>query len=100
MVIPNAFPKLKTVKNFVRPLCKNRRFAPRFDNEHVKVSQILTKSPWKPFSHVFSAFWEKLIWKISPLLLGEMLEMFLNILTAEDKYPIKDWENLAFPILM
>ena len=98
MVIADVFPKLQTVKNFVRPFYKKRRFGKHFDNQHVKVSQILVKSPWEPFRHVFSSFWQKLIWKMSTVLLGEILGMFLNKLTAEGKYPIQDWENLQLPI--
>ena len=41
MVIDNVSPKLQTVKNFVRPLFKKRRFGTRFDGQHVKVSRIL-----------------------------------------------------------
>ena len=37
---------------------------------------------------------------MSPILLGEILEMFRNTLTAEGKYPIKDWENLQLRIQM
>ena len=55
MVIANVFPKLQTVKNFVRPFCKKRRFGTRFDNQHVKVSQILAKSQGEHFYHVFSS---------------------------------------------
>ena len=44
MVIANVFPKLRTVKNFVTPLCKTRRFGTRLDSRHVKVSQTLAKS--------------------------------------------------------
>ena len=58
MVIANVFPKLRTLKNFVRPLCKKRYFETRFDSQHVKVSQILAKSPSERFYHVFSSFWE------------------------------------------
>ena len=100
MVIADVFPKLQTVKNFVRPFYKKRRFGKHFDNQHVKVSQILVKSPWEPFCHVFSSFWQKLIWKMSTVLLGEILGMFLNKLTAEGKYPIEHWENLPRPIQM
>ena len=39
-----------------------------------------------------------MIWKISPVLLGEILLMFLNILTAEEGNPIEDWENMPLPI--
>ena len=44
MVIANVFQKLQTVKNFVTPLCKKRRFRTRLDSRHVKVSRILAKS--------------------------------------------------------
>ena len=41
-----------------------------------------------------------MIWKISPLLLREILGMFLNSLTPEVKCPIEGWKNLALPIQM
>ena len=37
---------------------------------------------------------------MSPLLLPEILLVFLNTLTADAKYPIEDWENLPLPIQM
>ena len=85
MVIANAFAKLETVKIFVRPLCKKRRFGTCFDSQNVKVSQILAKSPWECFYHVFSPFWEKLIWEMSAILLSQILRIFLKTLTAEGK---------------
>ena len=44
IVIANVFPKLQTVKIFVRLLCKKRFFRTRLDSQHVKVSKILAKS--------------------------------------------------------
>ena len=85
MVIANIFPKSQTMKNFVRRLCKKRRFRTRFDSQHVKVSQILEKPPSEHFYHVLSSFWEKLVWKISPVLLSQILRRFLNALTTEGK---------------
>ena len=41
VVIANVFPKLQTVKNFVRQLCKNRHFVTRFDSQHVKGPEYL-----------------------------------------------------------
>ena len=35
---------------------------------------------------------------MSSVLLGEILEIFLNRLTAEGKYPIEDWENFQHSI--
>ena len=37
---------------------------------------------------------------MSPLVLGESLRVFLNTLTADDKYPGQDCENLPRPIQM
>ena len=37
-------------------------------------------------------------WKIPPFLNIEILGVFVNELSADDKYPVQDWENLKFPI--
>ena len=48
----------------------------------------------------FSSFSWKLVWKTSPLVLGEILGVFVNTLTAEGKYAVEDWENLQLSIQM
>ena len=93
IVIANVFPKLQTVKNLVRLLSKKRSFRTRFDCQHVKGSQILRKSQWDRFFHVFPSFSENLIWKMFPLVIGEILGVYVNTLTADDKYPVQDCEN-------
>ena len=98
IVIANVFPKLEIVKKFVRTLSKKRRFRKRFESQLVKASQILAKSQWEHFSHVFSSLWGNLIWKMSPLVLGEILGVFVNKLTAEGKSPLDNWQNLPLPI--
>ena len=100
IVIANVFKKVETVKILIRPLSEKRRFRTRFDSQHVKASQILVKSPWEHFSHVFSSFSEKLNWKMSPLELGEILGGFVNTLTVGGNYPAQDFENLQLPIQM
>ena len=72
MVVANVFPKLDVVTNFVIPLCKKRRFGTRLDSRLVKVSWILSEFPWKCLYHLFQSIWRKLIWKISPIVLGEI----------------------------
>ena len=37
---------------------------------------------------------------MSPLVLSEILGVFINTLTAEDKYPVQEFENLQLPIQM
>ena len=100
IVIANVFPKLQTVKNLVGTLSKRRHFRARFDSQLVKSSQILAKSQWERFYHDFSSFSRKLIWKMSPLVLGEILGAFVNTLTHDGKYPAPDCKNLQLTIQM
>ena len=39
-------------------------------------------------------------WKRYPLLKFVILEVFVNTLTADDKHPVRDCENLQLPIHM
>ena len=48
----------------------------------------------------FLSFSAKLIWKMSPLMLGEILGVFVNTLTTDGKYPVQGCENLQLPIQM
>ena len=89
IVIANVFPKLETVKILLRPLSKKPCFRTGFDSQHVKLSQILPKSPWECFCHVFTAFSGKLIWKMSPLVLGGILVVFVDTLTPGGKYLVQ-----------
>ena len=100
MVIAILFPKVQIVKNFVRPLFKKGHFRTRFDSQNVKMFQILAKPPWEHFYHVFSSFCGKLILKMSPLVVDEILGGFVSTLTADGKYHVQDWENFPLPIQM
>ena len=42
----------------------------------------------------FSSLRRELIWKISPTGIREILGLFLNTMTADDKYPVQDFEYL------
>ena len=68
--IATLFRKLETVKALVRPLTKKHRFRTPFESQHVKFSQTLVKSTSKHFHHIFSSLWQKLIRKISPLVIS------------------------------
>ena len=100
IVVANVFPKLQTVEILVISLSKKCRFRTRFDSQHVKASQILAKAQWEHFGEAFSSLFWKLIWKMSPLVLGEILGVFVNTLTADGKYPVQGCENLQLPIQM
>ena len=94
MVIANLFPILQTVRILIRPLSKNCRVRECFDSQPVKVSQILVKCKSEHFSHLFSSFWAKLIWKMSPLVLGEIFGAFVDTLPADGKCLLEYYENL------
>ena len=72
VVIPNAFPKLQSVKDLVRTLSKKRCLGTSFHTQHVKGSQTIVTSVLEHFYHIFSSFWGKMVWKISPLLKFEI----------------------------
>ena len=100
IVIAGLFTKLQTVKSLFRTLYKRHRFGACFDSQHLKASQILAKSPWERFYLVFSSFSGNLNWKISPLVLREILGIFVNTLTVDGKYPVQDCKNLQLSIQM
>ena len=100
IVRANVFRNLQTVKNLLRALSKKRRFRTLVDSQHVKASQILAKSLWECFYIVFWSFSLELIWKMSPLLLGEIWLVSVKTLTADGKYFVQDWENLQHTIQM
>ena len=100
IVIANVFPKLQSVTNFFRPLSKKRCFRTRFDSQHMKASQIVAKSPWEHFYHLLLSFSGRFILKLSPLVLDEVLRVFVNTLTSHDKYRVQDYENSQLPIQM
>ena len=70
IVIANVFPKLQTLKIFVRKLSQEHRSRTRFGSQHVKASQLFAKSPRERFYHVLLSFSGKLIWNMSSLVLG------------------------------
>ena len=100
IVIANVFPKLQTLKIFVRKLSQQHRFRTGFASQYVKASQLLAKSPRECFCHVPLSFSGELIWNIPPLVLGEILGMFVNTLTADGMYPVQGCENFQLAIQM
>ena len=100
IVIANVFPKLKTAKDLVKKLSRKRCFRTSFDSEVIHGCQTLVKFALEHPHHIFWSLWEEMISKISALFKFEILGVFANTLTADDKYPIWDCENLQFPIQM
>ena len=67
-------------------MSKNPSFGTPLDSQDIKESQILLKSAWQDFYHVFSSLSSFLSRKMSLLVIYELLGLFINTLAANDKY--------------
>ena len=84
----------------VKQISKKPGFRTPSDCQHVKGSQTLVKSAWQPFYHNSSSLWVKSTWKMSLLVICEILRVFANTMFADDKYPLENCENLLLLIQM
>ena len=100
IVIANVFPKLQTVKDLFKKLSRKGRFRTSLNRQYVNGCETLLKLEWVNFYHIFGSLWKKMTWKIYSLLKFVILEVFVNTLTADYKYPVRDCENLHLPIQM
>ena len=100
IVIANVFPKLQTVKSFVRKLSQEHCFITSFGAQFVKASQMLPRFCRECIYQVFLSFSVKLIWKMFAIVLGQILGVFVNTLTADRKYPVQRCEKFQLPIQM
>ena len=69
-------------------------FRTQFANERVNRFQTLLKSARHYYYPLFSTIRGKLSWKKSPSILYEILRLFVNALTADDKYSGSNMLNL------
>ena len=70
------------------------------NSQQVKCSQTLLKPPPKHLYQIVLSHPRKLSTTIFPLVKSEILEMFINTLTVNDKYSLLNRENLQQPIQM
>ena len=81
-------------------MSRKPRFRTPFNSQHAKRSQTLLESVQQHFYHISSSLWGKLSWKMSLLVICEILGLFLNTLIVDDKYFLCNSENLPQPIQM
>ena len=80
-------------KDVVTLTSKKSCFRTPFANERVNGFQILRKSA-RHYYPLFSSIRGKLSWKKSPSVWYEILRLFVNGLTADDKYIGRNMQNL------
>ena len=88
------FPKLFILKDVVTYTSKSTCFRTLFGNERVTGFQTLLKSARHHYYPLFSSIRGKLSWKKCALVRSEILRLFVNTLTADDKYFRRNMQNL------
>ena len=81
-------------------MSKKSRLRNFFNSQYAEGSQTMLKSAQQHFYHFFLSLSREWIWKMSLLVISEILELFLNTLTADDKYSLRKSENFWQPIQM
>ena len=97
-LIVYVFPKLHITKDVFRQMSKKPCFRTPSDSQPVKGYQTLVKICMTEFLSYFLSLWGKLGRKMSMLVIRKLLGLFGNTLTADDKYPLCNRENLLQPI--
>ena len=82
------------LKNVATSTSKRSFFGTPFANERVNGLKTKLKSARLHYCPLFSYIRGKLSWKKSPLLWYEVLRLFFNALTADDKYSGSYMQNL------
>ena len=78
----------------------SRRFCFRtaFSSQHINESQTMLKSARRQFYPIISLFRDKLSWKTSLNVRSDILGLFVNTLTSNDKNSCHNRENFPQPI--
>ena len=69
---------------------KKLRVRTLVDGEHVNVSATLLKSARQYFGHIFWSLWKKVSSKNYDLVMSEIMRLFVNILTPDEKYSLSE----------
>ena len=67
---------------------KNPNVRALMDNQHVKVSERLLKFERQYVCPIFWSFWNEITFENSVLVVSQILRLFVNILTPDDKYSL------------
>ena len=81
-------------------MSKKSRFRGPFEKQHDKRAQALSKSASQQFYQIHWSLPSQLSWKKFLLLTCQVLELLVNSMAADEKYPLVNRDNLAIPIQM
>ena len=81
-------------------MSKKSRLSGPFGKQHGKLPEPLLKSAWDYLYHIHWPLPSQLSWKKSLFLTCQILELLVNTLAADEKYPVLNRDNLTIPIQM
>ena len=87
-LIRDVFPKLGTPKNVLRSMSEKSYFRWSFEKQDSKPVQTLLNSKRE---HLYQIYWSlsrQLTYKMSLLVTGKILKLFVNTLAANEKYSL------------
>ena len=87
-------PKLWIAKDVIRQMFKRSCFRTPFQSQHGKGSQTLLQSPQQHLYPIFSSLRGIMNWKISLLVICEILGVLVKKLTVNNKYFLRNSWNL------
>ena len=90
--------RLRPEKNVVRYMCKKSRFRLPFQNKHGRRVSPLFESARQHLYHINWSMGRIYNCKKSLLVICKILRLFLNILSAADRYSLPNREYLTQPI--
>ena len=93
-LIAKVFPKLRTLKNMVRSICKKFCFKGSFGKQHGKLAQTLLKFERQRICDIYWSLCRQLACKKPLLVTCKISTLFPNTLSADGKYSLLTWENL------
>ena len=85
---------LKTRKNVVREMSKKSHYRGPFHKSHGKRAETLLKSERQHLYNISWPLWTQFGWKKSLLKIRKILGLFVNPLTADEKYSLLNRGNL------
>ena len=99
-LLVSFFPKLLTRKEVVTLMSKTPRSRTPFRNQRVHEFQRLSKQAPNHDYPIVPWIWDKLSWKKCRLVKFEILRLFVNTLTTDDKYSSRNIQNLTQQLQM
>ena len=93
-LIADVFLNLRTPKYVVREMSKKSCFRGLFDKGHGKRAETLLKSERQYLYHIYWSLWRILELKKSLWVIWKVWGLFVNPLTADDKYSLVNRGNL------